>query len=308
MGAPPLSDLHHQEHLLRATDGWQLSVIEVRPRSALRGTVIAGHAMMVDRRTLLRSDRPSLVMTLAAAGLRVLVPDLRGHGRSGPRAHEGGEWSFDAMVDDMGHVVDLSRELDSRTPLAFVGHSLAALVGLAWLGQRPTEPVIAQACLGSDVWNLGQEPQRLRRWTKGALLAATTAITERYQRLPVRSFGVGSNDESIAYWRQLVSWARSGRWRSADGQIDYDAGLRRITCPTLHIVSAGDRLYGHAASALRFSAPLCQREVWHIGHASAPATLQELRPGHMAMVTDPQSAPLWRALARWLCERFAAAS
>lgn len=306
MGAPPLSDLHHREHLLRASDGWQLSVIEVEPHTALRGTVIAGHAMMVDRRTLLRSERPSLVTTLAAAGLRVLVPDLRGHGRSGPHAREGGDWSFDAMVDDMGRFVELSRKLDSGAPLAFVGHSLAALVGLAWLGQRPTEAIIAQACLGSDVWNLQQERQRLRRWTKGALLAATTALAERYQRLPVRSFGVGSNDESLTYWRQLVSWARSGHWHSADGQIDYGAGLRRITCPTLHIVSAGDRLYGHAASALRFSAPLCQREVWHIGHASAPATLQTLSPGHMEMVTDPHSAPLWRALTDWLCERFAA--
>ncbi|HFE47203.1 MAG TPA: alpha/beta fold hydrolase, partial [Nannocystis exedens] len=251
MGAPPLSNLSHREHLLRASDGWQLSVLEVKPRSASLGTVIAGHAMMVDRRTLLRHDRPSLVTTLAATGLRVLVPDLRGHGRSGPRAHEGGTWSFDAMVDDMGCFVELGRELDNGAPIAFVGHSLAALIGLAWLGQRPAEPIAAQACLGCDLWNLQTECKTLRRWTKGAILAASTVIAEHTQRLPVRSFRAGSNDESIAYWHQLVSWARSGRWRSANQQIDYGAGLRRIHCPTLHIVSAGDRLYGHAASALR---------------------------------------------------------
>ncbi len=308
MGAPPLSAQSHQEHLLRATDGWQLSVLEVLPSTASLGTVIAGHAMMVDRRTLLRSDRPSLVMTLAAAGLRVLVPDLRGHGRSGPRAHEGGEWSFDAMVDDMGLFVELARTVDRKAPIALVGHSLAALVGLAWLGQRPAEPILAQACLGSDVWDLQAEPNILRRWAKTAILSASTLLAERSRRLPVRRFGAGSNDESIAYWRQLVSWARSGHWRSADQQIDYDAGLRRIRCPTLHVVSTGDRLYGHAASALRFSAPLRQREVWHLGQRSAPPTLQTLRPGHMAMVTDPQSAPLWQALAGWLCEHFAAAT
>ena len=50
-----------REHTLRAPDGWTLHVVEVCPPEP-RATVIAGHAMMVDRRTLWRSRRtPSLV-------------------------------------------------------------------------------------------------------------------------------------------------------------------------------------------------------------------------------------------------------
>ena len=71
-----MTELPPREHLLETPDGWRLSVLDVEPTTPAQGLVVAGHAMMVDRRTLFRVGRPSLVATLAAAGIRVLVPDL----------------------------------------------------------------------------------------------------------------------------------------------------------------------------------------------------------------------------------------
>lgn len=263
--------------------------------------------MMVDRRTLYREDRPSLVATLAAAGIRVLVPDLRGHGRSGPRAEEGGSWGFDDLVGDMDRLVELGHTLADGTPLALLGHSLAGLVDLAWLGQRPGATICGNVCLACDVWSMEREANPLRRLAKRTTIAATLPIARRYGRLPARRFGAGSNDEALAYWLDYATWVQGGRWCSTDGSIDYGEGLRRVPSPTLHVVSAGDRLYGRPASALRFSAPVPEREVWHLGHPTAPSPLRGLHPGHMEMVTDPTSAPLWTAIAAWLNARFAAA-
>ncbi|MCA9658247.1 MAG: alpha/beta fold hydrolase [Myxococcales bacterium] len=295
--------LRQREHFIAADDGWRLSVLEVEPATALRGVVIVGHAMMVDRRTILRDDRPSLGAELATAGFRVLVPDLRGHGCSGPRAEVGGVWDFDAIVDDVGRYLDLARALDPRAPIALVGHSLAGLAGLAWIGRNPDAPVAAQVCLACDVWSDDREPSRARRLAKRALIRSTTSIAERYGRLPARRFGAGSNDEALPYWLDYASWARSGRWRSRTRGIDDGEGLAAIPCPTLHVVSAGDRLYGRPASALRFSAPIRRREAWYIGHPSAPPDLRMLRPDHMGMVTDPTMAPLWSAIGDWLGDR-----
>ncbi|MEZ4384791.1 MAG: alpha/beta fold hydrolase [Nannocystaceae bacterium] len=293
----------HREHRVVTDDGWHLSVLEVEPAAPPRGVAIVGHAMMVDRRTILRGDRPSLAAALATAGLRVLVPDLRGHGRSGPRAEAGGVWGFDALVDDVGRTLELARRLAPGAPIALVGHSLAGLTSLAWVGRNPDTDVSAIVCLACDVWSDAREPSAPRRLLKRALIRSTTAIAERYGRVPARRFAAGSNDESLPYWLDYASWARSGRWRSRTRGVDDDAGLAAIRCPTLHVVSAGDRLYGRPASALRFSAPIPRREAWHVGHASAPVDLRALRPDHMGMVTDPAMAPLWSAIGGWIAAK-----
>lgn len=289
------------QHRLTAADGWQLDVLELLPEGPPRAFVIAGHAMMVDRRTLFRRDRPSLGATLVAAGYRVLIPDLRGHGASGPRADEGGAWTYDDLVGDTAALCALARCLDRDLPIALCGHSLFAHTSLAWLGTHPNAPVHAHVGLAMDVWGRRREPSRLHWARKRLQLAVSGVITRSVGRFPARRLGLGSNDEALAYWQ----WFRRP-WGRADGSVDYEAGLRDIRVPCLHVVSAGDRLLARPAAALRLTAAIREREVWHLGHPAAPAGLDALAPDHMAIVTDPASAPLWQALAGWLDRRLPA--
>lgn len=286
-------------HRIAAPGGWTLDVLDLPADGPARGLVIAGHAMMVDRRTF-RPGRPGLARTLQQAGLRVLLPDLRGHGRSGPTPRDGGDWTYDALVADTGALVDLARSLAPELPIATLGHSLFGHTALAWLAEHPDAPVAAHVALGVDVWVRASEPSPLLWALKRGLVAASVPLTAAVGKFPAVRLGVGSMDEARGYWTSITGGVRRGRWLAADGR-DYQALLPRIRCPVLHVVSAGDRLLARPASALHLTAGLRERTAWHLGtaaHATPPA-LQTLRPGHMAMLTGP-SQPLWQAVATWL--------
>jgi predicted alpha/beta hydrolase len=303
-----MSDTPHppesRRHRASGTDGWTLDVLELQPIGEPRATVIAGHAMMVDRRTIYRSDRPTLASTLVASGFRVLVPDLRGHGESGPTASEGGDWRYRDLVDDTAAFLQLAREVDPQRPIALVGHSLFAHTSLAYLGQHPEAPVAALAMVGAHIWEHAWQGSLRGFLFRRGLTALIWAVSQVIGRVPVRRLGVGSADESRGYWSDFRRYLRQGRWR--DGSVDYVANMARVRCPVLHVVSENDK-GAPPDEALRWSRGLgARREVLRLGgpeRASSgplPEGLRGLVPGHMALVTDPTSQPVWRYIADWL--------
>lgn len=295
-------------HSLNARDGWLLRVWDFSPlpRVAPRGIVVLGHAMMVDSRTLCRPDRPTIAAVLVAAGFRVLVPDLRGHGESGPLAGQGGKWVDDDIVGDVGHYVELARALEPELPLALVGHSLFGHAALAWLGQhaqgtgREVAAIVAIAC---DVWNRRFEASRLRWWLKRGLHALAVALAWLVGYMPARKLRIGTADESLGYFLQFHQWITSDRWCDRSGAIDYHAGLANITCPFLHMLSEGDPLYARPASALQMSAIVPTREALVLGRDDAPGALARLRPNHMPVLTSPGSKLAWHWVAGWLSRK-----
>lgn len=292
------------EHIVRAADGWRLSVLDLAPPGPARGLVIAGHAMMVDRRTLHRAGRPCLAAALVDAGFRVLVPDLRGHGRSGPTPDAGGDWSYDQLVEDTAVLVELARGLAPDLKLATLGHSLFGHTTLAHLSRAPDTPIAAHVALGGDVWLPGAEDRRGVWPVKRAAIGLAVALSRVFGCVPARRLGFGSADEAFSYFSDFPRCAREGAWLARDGH-DYGAGLARVTCPVLLVLSEGDPV-APPRVAMRLWSRLPRHELLRLGPAPAGApepgiaTLPELRPGHMALVTDPASAPAWHAIATWL--------
>lgn len=281
------------ERWLTASDGWRLSVLELMPE-APRGVVVVGHAMMVDRRTVYHPQRASLSSTLAEQGLRVLVPDLRGHGASGPQVVHGGAWSYQRLVDDVPLYLSLARE--TELPVALVGNSLFGHVALAYLGTHG-EGVDAMVGFAVNIWNKRWSASPPRWWLKRGLARLSALAAGATGRFPARSLGLGSNDEPLAYWRDFVDWVGSDTW-AGDG--DYAAALHRVTCPFLHVLSDGDRLLSQPDDALAFSSALPNRQVLRLGESCNVPQLRGLRPGHVEMVASPTCAALWQHVGGWL--------
>lgn len=287
-------------HSIPALDGWRLRVWDFSPEGQPVAVVVAGHAMMADSRTICRPDRPTIASVLVAAGFRVLVPDLRGHGESGPRAADGGNWTIDDLVADVGHYVDLARSLEPQRAIALLGHSVFAHAALAWLGQNPDPSVRALVLMSCSVWNRRFEPSRFAWWIKRALFSISAIVANFVGYLPARKLRVGSADEALGFWRQFHGHVRRDRWDSLDGSIDYWAGLEHIRTPVLHAMSEGDRLYARPPACVRLTAPIAHRELLVLGREDAPGELSQVRPDHMGMVTDVRSKLVWHWVAGWL--------
>jgi pimeloyl-ACP methyl ester carboxylesterase len=67
--------------------------------------------------------------------------------------------------------------------------------------------------------------------------------TEHYDDLTLRRMLVTTmGDIPVGVARQFLGWIARARWDSADGALDYRAGLARVTVPTRVIAGDADRL------------------------------------------------------------------
>ena len=280
-------------------DRWQLTADLLTPESP-RGVVIAGHAMMVNRKTLDRPKGAGLATHLAKEGFAVLVPDLRGHGDSGPRASEGGQWSYDDIIEqDAPALVDFVRQRFPGKGLCLLGHSLFGHASAAYAASAAAPPE-ALVLLASNVWLPRFESSYARWMLKRATLETLLPISRRLGYCPAKKVGFGSEDEALAYFEQFLVWARGERWVSNAGD-DYLLRLPRFQGQTLAVVGAADTLNCRPECARRFAQNLGGALDFRVVGRQSGLSFD---PGHMELVTDQRSEPLWREIAEWLCQRF----
>jgi predicted alpha/beta hydrolase len=269
-------------------DGWILRG-ELMTPSEPRAVAVVSHAMMVDRRTVDWRNR-GLASTLAARGIAVVLADLRGHGESAPRAGER-DWGYDDIVEnDVPALLQLAREKFPSLPCVTVGHSLFGHVSLAHVARHPEAPVDGLVLLACNVSHPSWTP--LSRLAKGPLIEVMWLSTRLFGRLPVRRFGIGSDDEAPRYVADMRRGWRTNSWHARDG-FDYFAALPSVKQPLLALVGARDRLYSPPADARSLVAPVPRHELAVVGRASGLA----FDPDHMAVVLDARARPVWERIA-----------
>lgn len=182
---------------------------------------------------------------LAARGLRVLVADFPGHGRSPLRAARGQDWSYADLVEvHAPAVVAAARERFPEAPRVWVGHSLGGQVALMHAGRDP-EAVRAVAVIASGSAHAsGWSGLRKRYLQLAPPLCALIARPLGY--FPGHRVGFGGR-EAKTLIQQWASAARRGRYQW--GAFDGEAALAAWSGPTLAIPLAGDVLAPRAAMA-----------------------------------------------------------
>jgi predicted alpha/beta hydrolase len=282
---------------IRTSDSWSLRADVHEPTGAVVGVAVLAHAAMARRSSFNRPAGSGLVPWLVERGWRVVAFDFRGHGDSEPGAGKGARWGYDDLVvRDVPAVFSYARlHAGPGLPVVAVGHSLGGHVVLAAQG---TERVAFDAvvAVAANVWTRDLESSAARWLVKRASLAAAVAMSRRVGRFPARALGMGSDDESLAFFEDWERFARSG-WRSRDGREDYAASLGRVRCRVLQLVSEGDRLLCVPECGERFLARCGgDRRMERIALGDDGGK----PPTHMGIVTSGRVASAWRRVEEWM--------
>lgn len=206
---------------------------------------------------------------------RVIVPDLPGHGLSGPFSkHE----PFSTLADSLAQLLKHLGVGD----VCLVGWSLGAMIGWDLLRRYPNGGVSSMVSidmvprlLKADDWPYGLLEQR----EDDVFASHAQLIQERWpdylERMIPRIFRPDHSDQT----RALIDWALRiaakgdpqslGNVWQAMGTVDARANLPEITVPTLVVAGELSQLYGvPAARWLTQQLPNAQLEVFeHSGHA-----------------------------------------
>lgn len=276
-------------------DDWVLRG-EWRAPAAPLAVVVLGHAMMVDRRTLDRPPGKGLASYLVEQGFAVVIADLRGHGESGPRAEEGGNWTYDDLVtQDVPALIEFARVTFPGLPLFVVGHSLFGQTALGYLARHPDAPVDRLVMFGPNAampeWKL--RPRMM--WRKGLLIEFMHLVTRFYGYFPARRWNLGTDNEARGYVDDFRRLWRERHWRGRDG-FSYLEHLPHVRTPMLALVGAADRLLSPPADVTDLIARVPGAEVRVVGeHTGHPHD-----PGHMSLVLDAAHQPAWEVAVEFL--------
>lgn len=239
-----------RSHTLTAADGSGLYVGEFGAEDAPRTLVLVHgygeHGGRYHQR----------MRTFEDAEYRVLLPDVRGHGRStGPRGHV---LNWADYHSDLSRVLDLVRTPPERTGI--VGHSNGGLIVASWLVQG--QSTVGAAALTSPFLGLGLKPPA---WKE----AAAKVLGRLVPRLSLPSEidpEVLSHDPVVVdRYRTdpLNHHVNNSRWylEALDAMEHTRTHAERITQPTLVMQSGDDRLVSvDAARSWALAAPAATYE------------------------------------------------
>ncbi|MFI5916657.1 alpha/beta fold hydrolase [Dactylosporangium sp. NPDC051541] len=165
---------------------------------------------------------------LNAAGLDVVVADLRGTGESRPAPSARSRYGLRELTDDVGAVID--RYKGRR--IVLMGHSLGGQACALHLGRHPDADVqgLVLLAVGLPYWRSYPGGQR----TKVLVQTQTLNVVGSALRVwPGWGFGGRQARGVIRDWAYT---ARTGRYPE-----ELERGLARVTTPILAVDMAGDQ-------------------------------------------------------------------
>jgi predicted alpha/beta hydrolase len=283
---------------IRTSDGWSLRADVREPAGEPIGVAVLAHAFMARRSEFHRPNGASLAAFLVASGWRVVAFDFRGHGDSHALRGDESYGYDDFVLRDLAAVCEFAREqCEAGTRLVVVGHSLGGHTALAAQGIGAIQVDAVVGIGAAPPFLAAHEPSRVRWLAKRAALRSMVAVARGVGRFPARAMGLGSDDEALACCEDFDRYARSGRWESRDGRIDYLAALGRVRVPVLQVVSEGDRFECVPECGELFAAASGgPREIVRVTRSDGGGP----PPTHMGLVTSQRVQSVWSAIEAWM--------
>ena len=255
------------------SDGSYVGLIHLEPLGALKDStpIVMCHGFTSTAATFDLGNGNGLGHYLAMNGYDVWLINLRGRGYlPKPKAGEY-NWTFDSYLDfDLPAVIKAVRENTKSKKITWIGHSMGGLLIYAYLGKYGQENIEKIITIGSPVLFFPKDdmvnkfialgdrfihPQRkvtAEPFAKG-FAGILSKSKGKYARWVVNPDNF-SQETSLRYIvnsvpnlsggviHQIHGWAKSDRFTSLDGSIDYREGISKITVPALVIAGKLDHL------------------------------------------------------------------
>jgi len=259
----------------RTDDGWEVAMVRYRAVGPSTGRpVLLCHGISANSRNMDLDERHSMARWFAAQGREAWTLSLRATGTSDqPDAKSGRTLpiTFDSYWQhDLPAAIALVRTTSGADTIDYAGHSLGGMILYAYLSQGG-QGLHAAATLGSPTrldWGTGIErllvtvgpsvvaPESQLPSQVGAVISAPLQATfddgpfqrlfynpqstlpQTWQRLVL----YGTADTAGGAATQLLDLARTTRFTSADGGIDFRRDMATIRTPVLVVAGKLDRL------------------------------------------------------------------
>lgn len=262
-----------ESHRAKTADGWEISLTRYRPVGPAKGRpVLLCHGIAANERNMDLDAEHSMARWLAAQGREAWTMSLRGTGRSDrPDARAGrAPIRFDDFwQQDLPAAVRHVQAATGATAVDYAGHSMGGLVLYAYLSQGG-QGIGAATTLGTPTrfdWGtpldgvIALSPKLIPAGVlvpsaAGAFLAAP--LQSVMDDGPFQRFFYNPQSTSRETWEKLMAWGTAdvaggvahqlapmvdgGRFTSADGALDFRAGLARVQVPVLVVAARLDRI------------------------------------------------------------------
>jgi alpha-beta hydrolase superfamily lysophospholipase len=272
--------LREFQHVVTASDGIQLSVREYLPDAIpFERTLLFIHGACEHG-----GRYADFANAATVAGWRVLIPDLRGHGRStGVKVYVR---QFGEYLNDLELIYRHFSLETSRT--AIVGHSLGGLITARWLQVYPGQ--VSAACLLSPYLGLKIRVDRFT-WIVGQILLWTWPWFRFKSR--VRSADLSQDQEYLQERRkdELISRFVTAGWffavQHALRQVHEVAA--QVTLPLLVLQGDQDHVTDPQAT-----------QAWFARISSSDRTLELLAGGLHELLQGKNCQPVFQRILEWL--------
>ncbi|GAA1716607.1 alpha/beta fold hydrolase [Dietzia cercidiphylli] len=188
-----------------------------------------------------------LARALAAEGVDVAITELRGQGESTHRIGRGGGAAgyHESAAEDVPGALDAMARVLGERRVILLGHSMGAQIGVYHLARHDPRVVGLVAVAAQSPFHRGFPAPLGRRLRLGSVLLP--AIGWVAGHVPGQFFGASGKvpADRVRDWSRL---AAAGVMQPARADLDYPAGLARVTAPALSVVIAGDTLAPEGAA------------------------------------------------------------
>lgn len=318
-----------ERHVARTADGWNLALVRYRPAGRPAGRpVLLCHGITSTGRHMDLDAQHSLARFLAARGRDAWTLTLRDAGesdRADPSKGRHRDYTVDTYAGfDLPAAVAAVRDAAGAPSIDYVGHSLGGIVLYAYLA-RGGDGVGAAATLGTPARfrfsGRGERIAKLLLVPLAAMMSHLPLEPLAHSVMPLhgeldsaverifynadnvspatwkRLIAVGTGQGSSALLGQMQRWIEEDVFRSADGSVDYAAGMARIRIPVMVVAGKVDHLVPVAAAKAGYERLGGPRAFFIAGVENGLAADY----GHMDLVIGDRAAmEVWTRVAEFL--------